>query len=347
MNLPALVAHADWSAHPAERWMARAVLQPGAKYLAMSPVPVGALDGFWGRLQAAAPASPILVGFDFPIGLPAAYAERAKIDRFLEALDRFDGGFYQVARTPEEISLARPFYPDRPGGRSRRDLLDALGLEVWDRLHRRCDRATASRAAACPMFWTLGGNQVGKAAISGWRDLLAPARRAKVDVAIWPFDGPLATLLGAHRFVVAETYPGEVYHHLQLRFALRRHGGKRRQGGRAACADILLAWAARSAVALALPLAQEIAAGFGSDPTADDRFDAVIGVCGMLNVLRGARPSGEPDDPVVQRIEGWILGQHPADPGARGGHEGADDASAKTRGTAPSWETSRPGCAIS
>jgi hypothetical protein len=29
----------------------------------------------------------------------------------------------------------------------------------------------------------------------------------------------------------------------------------------------------------------------------------------MLNVVRGARPSGEPDDPVVHRIEGWILGQ--------------------------------------
>jgi len=32
-------------------------------------------------------------------------------------------------------------------------------------------------------------------------------------------------------------------------------------------------------------------------------------VFGMLNVLRGARASGEPDDPVVLRIEGWILGQ--------------------------------------
>jgi len=30
------------------------------------------------------------------------------------------------------------------------------------------------------MFWTLGGNQVGKAAISGWRELLAPARRAGI-----------------------------------------------------------------------------------------------------------------------------------------------------------------------
>jgi Protein of unknown function (DUF429) len=309
MSLPALVAHADWSAHPAKRWMARAVLQPGGRYLVLPPVRVGALDGFWPRLEAAAAAGPILVGFDFPIGLPAAYADRVGIEDFREALDGFDGNFYHVARTAREISLARPFYPDRPGGRSRRDLVDALGLEAWDRLHRRCDRATASRPAACPMFWTLGGNQVGKAAITGWRELLAPARRGGIDVAIWPFDGSLAALLRTRRFVVAETYPGEVYEHLGLRPALRSRGGKRRQAARAACAALLLAWAERSQVVLAPALADEIEAGFGPHPGADDRFDAVIGVCGMLNVLRGARPSGEPDDPTVLRIEGWILGQ--------------------------------------
>jgi Protein of unknown function (DUF429) len=309
MSLPALVAHADWSAHPAKRWMAQAVLQPGGRYLVLPPAPVGTLDGFWARLEVNAPSGAILVGFDFPIGLPAAYAERAGIEDFRDALDRFDGEFYNVARRPQEISTARPFYPDRPGGRSRRDLLNALGLETWDRLHRRCDRATASRPAACPMFWTLGGNQVGKAAISGWRELLTPARRAGIDVAIWPFDGPLAALLSTHRFVVAETYPGEVYGHLELRLALRSRGGKRRQAARAGCADLLLTWAERTEVTLAPQLFDDIKAGFGPRAGADDRFDAVVGVFGMLNVLGGGRPSGEPGDPVVRRIEGWILGQ--------------------------------------
>ena len=69
--------------------------------------------------------------------------------------------------------------------------------------------------------WTLGGNQVGKAAISGWRELLAPARRAGIDVGRWPFDGALAALLSTRRFVVAETYPGEVYEHLGLRPVFR------------------------------------------------------------------------------------------------------------------------------
>jgi hypothetical protein len=36
-------------------------------YLAQPATPVGALDGFWTRLEAAAPSGPILVGFDFPI----------------------------------------------------------------------------------------------------------------------------------------------------------------------------------------------------------------------------------------------------------------------------------------
>ncbi len=71
MSLPALVAHADWSAHPAKRWMAQAMLQPGGRYLVLPPVPVGALDGFWDRLRAAAPTGTVFLGFDFPIGLPA------------------------------------------------------------------------------------------------------------------------------------------------------------------------------------------------------------------------------------------------------------------------------------
>ena len=305
MIAPALVAHADWSMHAAKRWMACAVVRPEG-YLALPPAPVGALESFWTRLGAAAPSGSILIGFDFPIGLPAAYAERVGIADFPLALERFGNDFYEVARTPQQIALARPFYPHSPGGRSRRQLLVGLGFESWQHLHRRCDRSTPDRQAACPMFWTLGANQVGRAAITGWRHLLAPARRGGVDVAIWPFDGTLADLLGTRRFVVAETYPGEVYGHLGLE--LRAHGGKRRQAARAANAARLLAWAEHSEVAVAAALAAEIADGFGRDSGADDRFDAVVGLFGLLNVLRGARATGEPDEAVVRRIEGWILG---------------------------------------
>ena len=309
MTAPILVAHADWSMHAAKRWIARAVLRPEG-YLAMPPAPVGPLESFWTGLAAAAGAGPIVVGFDFPIGLPAVYAERASITDFLGALDSFGAEFYEIASTPAQIALSRPFYPHRSGGRSRRDLLDGLGIADWQRLHRHCDRSTSERRAACPMFWTLGANQVGRAVITGWRDLLAPARRRRLDVAIWPFDGRLADLVATRRFVVAEAYPGEVYGHLGVE--LRKHGGKRRQAARIANAGRLLAWAERAEVALAPELRAEIACGFGSDPGGDDRFDAVVGLFGVLNVLCGGRPSGAPDEAVVRRIEGWILGLDPA-----------------------------------
>jgi hypothetical protein len=173
------------------------------------------------------------------------------------------------------------------------------------------------------MFWTLGGNQVGKAMIAGWRHLLAPARRDGVDIAIWPFDGALADLMRSHRFVVTEAYPGEVYGHLGL--SLRGRGGKRSHAARSAAAPLLLAWAQRANLALAPALCDAITAGFGGARGADDRFDAVVGLFGLINVMSGARPSGEPDDPVVRRIEGWILGQ---DAAATGGQAPSGGASA-------------------
>jgi hypothetical protein len=330
MTAPALVAHADWSMHAAKRWIARAVLRPEG-YLALPPAPVGPLESFWAGLAAAAGPGPIVVGFDFPIGLPAAYAARAGITDFLCALDRFGDEFYEPAGTPAEIALTRPFYPHRPGGCSRRQLLDGLGLTAWQHLHRRCDRATAERLAACPMFWTLGANQVGRAAITGWRHLLAPARREGLDLGIWPFEGSLDHLLARRRFVVAETYPGEVYGHLGLE--LRSHGGKRRQAARRANAARLLAWAEDAKVALAPGMRTAITTGFGNDPGADDRFDAAVGLFGLLNVLCGRRPSGEPDEATIRRIEGWILGLDPA----------AADRGVPSAGTHPEGDKSREG----
>ena len=66
--------------------------------------------------------------------------------------------------------------------------------------------------------------------------------------------------------------------------------------------------AAAAEVGLDAALRAEMEDGFGAGPSGDDRFDAVVGLFGMLNVVLGLRPSGEPDDPVVRRIEGWMLG---------------------------------------
>jgi hypothetical protein len=306
---PALVAHADWSVDARKRWLAKAVLQPDGRYRAFAPEPVGPLASFWDRLDRAAPSGHVLIGFDFPIGLPQAYAGRAGIPDFVAELAGFGSGawsdFYAVAAAPAQVGLARPFYPMLPGGCRRQQLIAGLGLNTWADLLRRCDRRSATRTAACALFWTLGGQQVGKAAITGWRELLAPALRDGIDLGIWPFHGDLAELIGRHRFAVAETYPAEVYRHLRL--DLRR--GKRKQEVRKSNAWPLLTWADSAGVDLSSDMSSGIESGFGAKASGEDRFDAVVGLFGMLEVVLGRRPAGEPDDPAVRRIEGWILGQ--------------------------------------
>lgn len=151
------------------------------------------------RLRDRAGGDTTAVGFDFPIGVPAAYARRAGIEDLLNLLPRLGQGrwadFYAVASTPEDIDLTRPFYPMRPGGTKQKHLTDALGVDGMEELLRRCDRANDTRGAASPIFWTLGGKQVGKAAILGWREILGPALRdEELDVSIWPFDAMLGLL---------------------------------------------------------------------------------------------------------------------------------------------------------
>jgi hypothetical protein len=309
--LPGVVAHADWSTHANKRWLARANLQRSGHYRVLLPEPVGALDDLFPRLGSDG----VLLGVDLPIGLPRAYANHAGIDDFVAFLMKICVGewrdFATVAHAPTEICVTRPFYPHHAGCRgtvARRHLLDGLGLADPHALHRRCDRATTERPAASPLFWTLGPNQVGKAALSGWRDLLAPALRSGLDLALWPFQGPLSELLAAHRYVVAETYPAEIYRHLRLPLIQPGGGSKRRQASRQACAPALLA-CAQGETGLAPELVTRIRDGFGAAADGEDRFDATVGLLGMLNVVLGRRPTGEPGDPAISRIEGWILGQ--------------------------------------
>lgn len=312
---PALIAHADWGSAAAKRWLACARRLPDGRYRASAPQPVGPLDRLLPRLAAEADGGAVLLGFDFPIGLPEAYARRARINDFLDALPGFGQGawadFYHPAEQPGQITLRRPFYPRRPGGARRQHLLDGLGLGGSDNLWRRCDRLTFGRGSASPLFWTLGANQSGKAAIVGWRDVLAPALRSgEPPLALWPFAGPLDALLRPGWIAIAETYPAECYHHLGLTAGGKRWS-KRRPADRIAQAPRLLAWVAAAEVELEPELITAIASGFGPRPDGDDPFDATAGLFGMLNVVLGRRPPGEPDDDAVRRIEGWILGQTP------------------------------------
>lgn len=318
--LPAVVAHADWSIDPKKRWVASAILGGDRRYRAVACRTVGPLPAFLDGLAAlAGPAGAVFLGFDLPLGLPARYAARAGIEDFRATLPRLGSGrwrnFFDVAALPGEVSPLRPFYPARagaPGTVARRHLLDGLGLEHYEDLMRRCDRSTPGRRAAAAMFWTLGPQQVGKAAISAWRDLLIPALAAGRDLRIWPFDGPLQGLFAPGRIVVAETYPAEVYGHLGVVFSKARRGvkaGKRVQADRAANAAVLLGQAGALGITLEPPLRQAIDDGFGPGRAGEDPFDATVGLLGMLNVVRGHRSTGEPPDELIRGVEGWILGQ--------------------------------------
>lgn len=320
-RLPSLVVHADWSIHPGKRWCAQARLGPAGVYRAEPPRPVGDANGFLADMaRATSEGGTALVGFDFPLGLPAAYAARAGIDSFADLLPALGGGewadFFEVAAAVSDIGPRRPFYPKgsvAKGGARQDWLAGALGLPDRASLYRPCDLATESRRAACPMFWTLGANQVGKGMIAGWRDCLQPALRdPDLDIALWPFHGRLFDLLQTRRIVVAETYPGECYGHLGVTFPKLQPdmpAGKRVRASRAANADPLLVWAETAGVELDAGLIEAIRDGFGGDAAGEDRFDSVIGLFGMLNVVLGRRPPGDPTDPVARSIEGWILGQ--------------------------------------
>lgn len=316
-DLPRLVAHVDWSVTPAKRWLALATMDAG-RYHAPSPQAVGDVQTLLYRLrELAGPACAVLLGVDFPIGLPLAYAERAGVDDFTALLPALGHGpwrdFYHAAERSDEINLHRPFYPQRPGGTKQAHLLQALAVPSIEALRRRCDQAQPGRRAAAPLFWTMGAQQAGKAAISGWRDLLAPSlATGDGALALWPFAGPLTDILRPGRIVVAETYPAECYRHLGVRFSPPRAGnstGKRVQGERAANSQTLLHWASQACVDIDPALSAAIEDGFSAKADGEDRFDAVVGLFGLLNIVLGRRAPCDPSDEPIQRIEGWIMGQ--------------------------------------
>ena len=326
--LPRLVAHADWGSNPRKRWIACALRQAEASYLAFAPRPVGETGVLLDRLrQEAGLQACILVGFDFPIGLPLAYAAQTGITDFPKILPELGRGiwsdFYRVAESPEQIHLRRPFYPNHTGHARQEHLWRALGAGGMDDLRRECERPHPGRGAAAPLFWTLGGQQVGKAAIHGWRDVLGPAlRRPDSALFLWPFDGPFFELIHPGRTVVAETYPAEVYRslHVNLRQAARQsppqgdaqvgpRRGKRSAACRRANTEALISWADRAGVILAPELRQAILDGFGPSQAGEDPFDATVGLFGMLEVVLGRRLPGDPEEASIRKVEGWILGQ--------------------------------------
>lgn len=302
-----IVAHADWSIDARKRWVAIARRAAGGWRLA-APVPVGEVATFLGRLRTMADGGAVALGVDLPIGVPRTYAARLPEPGFLDFLVRIATrpDFFRVCAVLSEIALDRPFYPARGiAGMTRAAHAAALGLAGAASLSRACDRATSERPAGAPLFWTLGANQSGKAAIAAWQDMLLPALAAAECIRIWPFAGPFRDLLHPGTVAIAETYPAEALRHLGI--TLR--GSKRRQFDRTAIAVPLRDAMATLGVAPDPALSRAIADGFGADAAGEDRLDGVLGVLCVMNVLAGHRPDTAPADPWIHRWEGWVLGQ--------------------------------------
>lgn len=298
-----LVAHADWSVAATKRWMS--VATPSGRGCCVAIGKVGELGTLLPRLRDRAASAPLLFGVDAPIGLPGAYQRgSADFSAFLDGLAAADP-FFSVCDHPSEICVERPFYPRRShSGVRRRDLLDGLGLTDARQLLRRCEAATQRQAAAAPMFWTLGASQVGKGALCLWRDLLIPARRSANPPSLWPFDGSLAELLEPGRTVVAETYPA----HAMRQIGLGLRGSKRRQSDRLLVVPRLREVMQELTAEPNDDLSAQIDAGFGSVDDGEDRFDSLVGLLGMLQVVRDPALDHLPE-PAIRQWEGWILGR--------------------------------------
>jgi len=285
-GLPGLVIAADWSIAPGKRWMARAELKSG-RYVASAPERVPPSPDFLQdlRREVAVCRRVVLVGLDFPIGLPRAYAACAGIDSFLDLLSllrRRDAKwklFLDVAANKNEISLFRPFYPYRPGGTRMSHLERVIGPK--DKWLRRCERATNGRRTASPLFWTMGAKQVGKAAISGWKELLIPCLEDR-STKIWPFGGDIAKLARCPRLILAEVYPAESYAHVGVSFPGGKDGGKRSQTARKRQAKAILDFATRNGIKLRHMLEQQVCQGFGKEEDGEDPFDATAALLSMI-----------------------------------------------------------------
>jgi len=304
---PSLAAHADWSVDPRKRWITVA-RRTGAGWSLTAPRLVGEVSTLLTRLVEEADFGAVALGADLPIGLPRAYAAtrpEADFPGFLRSVHGLPD-FFTVCAALDEIRPDRPFYPARGiAGMTRLSHANALGLTDASGLSRACDRATAERPAGAPLFWTLGANQSGKAAIAAWQHLILPALANRTPLRLWPFEGPLRTLLSPGAVALAETYPAEALRHLGMRL----RGSKRRHADRCATAGALMTAMDLQSATPDDTMRQAILDGFGSDASGEDRFDSLLGVLCVLNVLAGNRPDVAPDDPWVLRWEGWVLGQ--------------------------------------
>jgi hypothetical protein len=287
--------------------MVRAERTEANEYIVCAPEPVGEHPSLIRRLRSQiSTGESLLLGFDFPIGLPESYALKVGVNSFRSFLGEAAGRgdwrrFYEISDTP---TLRQPFFPlpKQQPGNYRKQLADALGWPDLSALRRRCERRTRTRKAAECLFFTLGGAQVGAGAIVGWRDVIQPAVD---DLKLWPFDGELPELIAAPGVTIAEIYPAEAYSHLGVSIGSGTGATKTSRTDRQSAAAHWLVDFGAGQIRLSRAARSWVEWGF----LAEDDFDAMAGLLSMLQIVTRQRGSQTPNTSDVRQIEGWILGQ--------------------------------------
>ncbi len=299
--------HADWSMSAKGRWVAKAKRSDHG-WVIHAIEPVGMLTQFRRSLSDHGRDQTIWLGLDMPIGFVDFWYDGANVKDFKTLLGLLHGDnwqkFFDVCSTPDEITYQRPFYPQNSGIKGsvkREHLLTALGLADFRQLHRRCELPTNDRNAACPSFWTLGANQVGKGMLHGLENLIIPGQQDGFH--IWPFSGDLATCTKRPGVTLIETYPGEIYRWLDISELTKSN-----QESRKDAVKQLGLYAAQNAIEISPAVLTDIASGFGPEQGKDDAFDALVGVMGLIRIADGKRPEHLPTDPIITKREGWIVG---------------------------------------
>jgi hypothetical protein len=310
MRIPEQVIHSDWGTKAAKRWSVRARLHAG-RYVLDLPTQFDASMFPDDRVDAG---TATLLGFDFAIGVPRAYA-CAPDFHFLSMIREAPVDLFEPAAAIDALCAERPFLRAMPRGSTEAGVLRRIGLEPGTAL-RRCEHPAVGsrRPAACCLFLPKPIKQVAGATRTGWREVLQPGLRSPARAAgrvrFWPFDGDLDDLVQPGTVTLAETYPAEFYERLGLPGNAKRDPKWRTAQG------LRLDEVARELdVTVPDELRRDILSGFGQGTNGEDRFDALVGVLGMLRVVRSVDPCDAPRDDTVRRIEGWILGRR-SDAGA-------------------------------
>ena len=287
----------DWSKDPRKRAAYRADLSSRV-------ISRLGFDGTFAHLlrYAAALTPPVLIGVDAAIGFPAAAWERlgSRPGRvpvnFIDYLfgPSLPADFFEAVSTPAEWSPLRPFVRPPPG---QRWSLKAFEEASSDGFYRQIDK----RLHANPIFVTSGiPGSVGSGTRALWRELIELA--GVLPYSVWPFHGPLSSLLESGKPVVAEIYPKACYG-IALSGTLPARLTtvfKTRLPARQATLGALLAarWVAREGV---------VVEGVDAAMQNEDDFDALISTAALTRLHLEDAPMESPGT-VDAVAEGGVLG---------------------------------------